>query len=201
MSAKDQSELPVQAFADAAEWERWLSTQPATSTGLWLKFAKKASGVPTVSKPDAIDAALCHGWIDGQLKPFDENYWLIRFTPRRPKGKWSAINCKRAEALIEEGRMRPAGLAKIERAKVDGRWAAAYESQSRITVPDDLQQALDENEGAKAFFGTLDSANRYSVLYRVHTATKPETRARTVEKLVAMLARGETFHPRKGKPT
>lgn len=198
--AKDQVELPVLAFADGAEWERWLASQPLPANGLWLKFAKKASGVPTVSKPDAIDAALCHGWIDGQLKPFDENYWLIRFTPRRPNSKWSAINCKRAEALIEAGRMRPAGLAEIERAEADGRWAMAYESQSNITVPADLQQALDGNETAKALFDALDGANRYAVLYRVHTAAKPETRARLIERLVAMLARGETIHPRRGKP-
>ncbi len=195
----DQPDLPVLAFADAAEWESWLAREPAASNGLWLKFAKKASGVPTVSKPEAIDAALCHGWIDGQLKPFDENFWLIRFTPRRPKGKWSAINCKRAEALIEEGRMRPAGLAEVERAKADGRWEMAYQSQGNITMPDDLQRALDDNESAKAFFGTLDSANRYSVLYRVHTAVKPETRARMIERLIAMLARGETIHPRRAK--
>ncbi|CAN7158163.1 YdeI/OmpD-associated family protein [Pararhizobium sp. LjRoot238] len=195
----NQTHLPVLAFASAAEWESWLDVQPATSNGLWLKFAKKASGVPSVSKQEAIDAALCHGWIDGQLKPFDENHWLIRFTPRRPKSKWSAINGKRAQTLIDEGRMCPAGLAEIEKAKADGRWAAAYEPQSKATVPDDLRRALDGNESAKAFFDTLDSANRYSVLYRVHTATKPEARARTIDKLVAMLARGETFHPRKGK--
>lgn len=195
----DQSELPVLAFADAAAWERWLSGQPPLAKGLWLKFAKKSSGVLTVSKPDAIDAALCHGWIDGQLKPFDDNYWLIRFTPRRPKSKWSAINCKRAEALIEAGRMRSSGLAEIERAKADGRWEVAYRSQSTITVPADLQQALDANEGAKRLFVALDSANRYAILYRVHTAMKPETRARIIEKLVAMLRRGETIHPRRGQ--
>jgi uncharacterized protein YdeI (YjbR/CyaY-like superfamily) len=198
--AENQGELPVLAFADAAEWESWLANPPLSANGLWLKFAKKASGVPTVSKPEAIDLALCHGWIDGQLKPFDGNYWLIRFTPRRPKGKWSAINCKRAEALIEAGRMRPAGLAEIERAKADGRWEVAYQSQSTITVPADLQQALDGNEDAKTLFGILDSANRYAVLYRIHTARKPETRARIIEKLVAMLGRGETIHPRRGKP-
>ena len=196
----DQTELPILAFSNAAEWESWLASQPLSANGLWVKFAKKASGMPTVSKPDAIDAALCHGWIDGQLKPFDDNYWLIRFTPRRPKSKWSAINCKRAEALIEAGRMCPAGLAEIGRAKADGRWDVAYQSQSTIIVPADLQQALDENEGAKTLFDALDSANRYAVLYRVHTARKPDTRARTIEKLVAMLGRGETIHPRRGKP-
>lgn len=195
----NQSDPPVLAFTTAAEWESWLASQPVTANGLWLKFAKKASGVPSVSKPEAIDVALCHGWIDGQLKPFDENYWLIRFTPRRARSKWSAINCKRAQALIEEGRMHPAGLAEIEKAKADGRWAAAYDSQGSATVPNDLQQALDENESAKNLFDTLDSANRYAVLYRVQTATKSETRERTIEKLVAMLARGETIHPRRGK--
>lgn len=197
--AGDQAELPVLAFANAAEWESWLASQPPLANGLWLKFAKKASGMPTVSKPDAIDLALCHGWIDGQLKPFDDNHWLIRFTPRRPKSKWSAINCRRAEALNATGRMRPAGLAEIERAKADGRWDLAYQSQSTITVPSDFQQALDENEAAKTLFEVLDSANRYAVLYRVHTAKKLETRARTIEKLVAMLGRGETIHPRRGK--
>lgn len=198
--AGDQAELPVLAFADAGEWESWLAGQPPLSNGLWLKFAKKASGVPTVSKPDAIDVALCHGWIDGQLKPFDDDYWLIRFTPRRPKSKWSAINCKRAEDLIAAGRMRPAGLAEIEKAKADGRWEVAYQSQSTITVPADLQQALDQNEAARTLFEVLDSANRYAVLYRVHTAKRPETRASMIEKLVAMLERGETIHPRRGKP-
>lgn len=198
--AGDQAELPVLAFADAGEWESWLASQPPLANGLWLKFAKKASGVPTVSKPDAIDVALCHGWIDGQLKPLDDDYWLIRFTPRRPKSKWSAINCKRAEALIAAGRMRPAGLAEIEKAKADGRWEVAYQSQSTITVPADLQQALDHNEAVRTLFEALDSANRYAVLYRVHTAKRPETRARMIEKLVAMLERGETIHPRRGKP-
>lgn len=195
--AKDQTPLPVLAFADAAEWENWLASQPLPANGLWIKFARKAAGVPTVSKPEAIDAALCHGWIDGQLKPFDGKHWLIRFTPRRAQSKWSAINCRRAEALIEAGLMRPAGLAEVERAKADGRWEMAYQSQSTITVPSDLQHALDENESAKTLFEVLDSANRYAVLYRIHTAKKPETRARMIEKLVAMLARGETIHPRR----
>ncbi len=199
MMAKDQTPLPVLAFAGAAEWESWLASQPPLANGLWLKFAKKASGMPTVSKPEAIDAALCHGWIDGQLKPFDDKHWLIRFTPRRAQSKWSAINCRRVEALIAAGRMRPAGFAEVERAKADGRWEMAYQSQSTITVPSDLQHALDENESAKTLFEVLDSANRYAVLYRVHNAKKPETRARTIEKLVAMLGRGETIHPRRGK--
>lgn len=196
---RDPAELPILAFADAAEWGNWLASQPASSDGIWLKFAKKASGVLTVSKPEAIDAALCHGWIDGQLKPFDENFWLIRFTPRRPRSRWSAINCKRAEELIQERWMQPAGLAEIDRAKADGRWDMAYDSQSNITVPADLQRALDDNEPAKTLFAALDRANRYAVLYRVHTAKKPETRARTIEKLVAMLGRRETIHPRRGK--
>lgn len=143
--------------------------------------------------------SLCHGWIDGQLKPFDDKHWLIRFTPRHAKSKWSAINCRRVEALIAAGLMRPAGLAEVERAKADGRWEMAYQSQSTITMPSDLQHALDANQSAKTLFEVLDSANRYAVLYRVHTAKKPETRARAIEKLVAMLARGETIHPRRGK--
>ena len=189
--------LPIRAFKSPSEWEHWLSTQPPSSKGVWLKLAKKQSGKASVSKQEAIAAALCHGWIDGQLQKFDEHYWLVRFTPRSPKSKWSKINQTTAQSLIENGRMRAAGLREIERAKADGRWQAAYASQSQAQVPEDLQLALNKNRKAGHFFTRLDSANRYAILYRVHEAKKPETRAARIQKYVEMLARGETIHPRK----
>jgi len=189
--------LPVLAFASSAEWERWLETQPTTSKGVWLKLAKAGSAIPSVSKQEAIDGALCHGWIDGQLDKFDANHWLIRFTPRRPKGKWSQANRERALALIELDRMRPAGMMAIEQAKRDGRWESAYAPQSKATVPEDLQAALDRNPHAKRQFDQLDSHNRYAILHRVQDAKKPETRARRIENYVAMLVRGETIYPTK----
>jgi uncharacterized protein YdeI (YjbR/CyaY-like superfamily) len=189
--------LPILAFASNAQWEAWLEAQPTTSEGVWLKLAKAASGIPSISKQEAIDGALCHGWIDGQLDKFDANHWLIRFTPRRPKGKWSQANRERALALIKLGRMQPAGMRAIEEAKHDGRWEAAYAPQSRATVPEDLQSALDRSPRAKRHFDQLDSRNRYAILYRVQDAKKPDTRAQRIEKYVAMLARGETIYPTK----
>jgi uncharacterized protein YdeI (YjbR/CyaY-like superfamily) len=194
---KTKAGLPARAFAARAEWEAWLETQPTSSKGVWLKFAKAASGIPSVSKQEAIDGALCHGWIDGQLDKFDTDHWLVRFTPRRPKGKWSRINRERALALIKLGRMRPAGMREIEQAKRDGRWEAAYAPQSNASVPDDLQSALDRNRAAKRRFDQLDSHNRYAILYRIHDAKKPEARAQRIEKYVTMLARGETIYPTK----
>ncbi len=178
----------------------WLTSQPAQSKGLWLKLAKKSSGIASVSKPEAIDTALCHGWIDGQLDSFDDNYWLIRFTPRQSTSKWSEKNRARALQLVELRRMQPAGLNEIERAKKDGRWAAAYAPQSTADVPDDLRAALAKNERAKSFFETLDSTNRYAILYRIHDAKKAETRAARIEKYVAMLIEGKTIYPQKAKP-
>jgi uncharacterized protein YdeI (YjbR/CyaY-like superfamily) len=189
--------LPILAFADAAALEAWLGGQPPDSPGMWLKLAKKGSGVAgvaSVSKAEAVDAALCHGWIDGQLDTYDERHWLIRFTPRRARSKWSQVNRERAEALIGEGRMRSAGLAQMEAAKADGRWGEAYAPQSRAEVPPDLQAALDASPEAAAFFATLKGANRYANLYRIGAAKKPETRARKIAEFAAMLARGETVH-------
>ena len=196
---RSASNLPIHAFPTASAWEKWLSRQPRSSPGVWLKLAKKNSKIPSVSKPEAIDAALCHGWIDGQLQPYDGQFWLIRFTPRSPRGKWSKINRTKAQQLIAQGRMHPTGHAEIERAKADGRWQAAYAPQSQATVPDDLQIALDKNPPAARFFATLSSANRYAILYRVHNSNKPETRAAKIEKFIAMLARGETVHPQNAK--
>jgi uncharacterized protein YdeI (YjbR/CyaY-like superfamily) len=189
--------LPVLAFASTAEWEAWLEAQPIISKGVWLKLAKAASGILSISKQEAIDGALCHGWIDGQLDKFDADYWLIRFTPRRPSGKWSQANRERALALVKLGRMQPAGMRAIEQARHDGRWEAAYAPQSKATVPEDLQSALDRNPRAKRHFDQLDRRNRYAILHRVQDAKKSETRVQRIEKYAAMLARGETIYPTK----
>ena len=190
-----EGDLPVIAFATREAWESWLSAQPADAKGLWLKLARKSSGIPTVSREDAVDTALCHGWIDGQLDAFDENHWLVRFTPRKPNSIWSEKNRARALELVKLGRMRPAGLREIERAKSDGRWDRAYASQRTAEVPEDLAVALARNPKASAFFATLNRVNRYAILHRTHTAKKPETRAARIAKFVAMLAKGETIYP------
>jgi uncharacterized protein YdeI (YjbR/CyaY-like superfamily) len=196
---KTKRDLPVVAFKSREAWHEWLVSQPPDSKGLWLKLAKKSSGIVTISKPEAIDTALCHGWIDGQINSHDDKYWLIRFTPRQSVSKWSERNRTRALQLIELGRMLPAGMKEIERAKKDGRWGAAYAPQSTVQVPDDLRAALAKNKKAGKFFETLDRANRYAILYRVHNAKKPETRTARIEKFVAMLAAGGTIHPPKSK--
>ena len=187
--------LPVLAFASQAAWREWLEAQHASSKGLWLKIAKKGSGADTVSYAEALDVALCYGWIDGQKDAFDARWWLQRFTPRGRRSKWSKINCAKATALIEAGRMRPAGLREVERAKADGRWEAAYDSPSNLTVPQDLADALEANPEAKAFFATLNRTNRYAILYRLHDAKRPGTRAQRIKKFVAMLGRGEALYP------
>ncbi|HYI81184.1 MAG TPA: YdeI/OmpD-associated family protein [Thermoleophilaceae bacterium] len=187
-------DLPVLPFPSPAEWESWLEQNHADAAGLWLKIAKKASGIETVTHAEALDVALCFGWIDGQRGRLDDQWFLQRFTPRRARSRWSQINRDKVEQLIADGKMRPAGLREIERAKADGRWDAAYASQSTIEVPDDLQQALDVNPAAKKFFATLSGSNRYAVLYRIHDAKRADTRTRRIEKFVAMLARGETIH-------
>jgi uncharacterized protein YdeI (YjbR/CyaY-like superfamily) len=191
----ERAELPVLSFPSRADWERWLDAEHAASDGLWLKIAKKDTGVETVSHAEALEAAICFGWIDGQRRALDDTYFLQRFTPRRARSKWSRINREKASELIERGAMRPAGLREVERAQADGRWDAAYEPQSTAAVPDDLQRALDENEAARDFFATLDSRNRYAILYRVGDARRPETRARRIETYVAMLAEGKTLYP------
>jgi uncharacterized protein YdeI (YjbR/CyaY-like superfamily) len=190
-------DLPVIAFKSQQDWDAWLTSQRTRSKGLWLKLAKKASGVASVSKQEAIDAALCHGWIDGQLDSFDEKYWLIRFTPRQSASKWSEKNRARALQLVEMGRVQPTGLKEIERARTDGRWNGAYASQSTAQVPDDLRAALEKNGKAKRFFETLDSRNRYAILYRIHNVKKAETRIARIEQFVTMLFEGKTLYPLK----
>jgi uncharacterized protein YdeI (YjbR/CyaY-like superfamily) len=191
----EKQDLPIIGFPSPAAFEKWLETEHDVSPGLWLKIAKKESGIPSVTYSEAVDVALCFGWIDGQKDKFDAEHWLQRFTPRKPRSKWSKVNCGRVEALVAAGRMRPAGLAQIEKAKADGRWEAAYDSQKTATVPDDLQAALDADPAAAEFFATLDSTNRYAILYRVGDAKKATTRAARIEKFVAMLRENKKIHP------
>jgi uncharacterized protein YdeI (YjbR/CyaY-like superfamily) len=184
-------DLPVLRFESPAAWETWLAKHHATSAGLWLEIAKKEAGVPSVSYAEALDVALCYGWIDGQKGAVDAHFWRQRFTPRTPRSRWSKINCAKVETLIAQGRMQPAGLRMVEAAKSDGRWEAAYDSPRTATMHEDLVRALDASPEAKAFYATLNSANRYLILYRVQDAKKPETRARRIAEFVAMLARNE----------
>jgi len=186
MTAKP--DLPIIPFASRDAWEAWLEEHHTTSDGLWLKIAKKGSGLESVSFAEALEVALSYGWIDSQADSFDEHYWLQRFTPRRPRSKWSKRNREKAMELIRRGVMKPSGLREVERAKADGRWDAAYEAQSTATVPDDLRRELEKNDKAREFFATLDSRNRYAILYRIQDAKRPETRARRIEKYVAMLS-------------
>jgi uncharacterized protein YdeI (YjbR/CyaY-like superfamily) len=186
--------LPILAFADARGFDLWLESQSPQASGLWLKIAKKGAPVRTVTRSEAIDAALCHGWIDGQLDAYDNHFWLIRFTPRKARSKWSELNRRRAAALLAEGRMRPAGVAQVEIAKSDGRWDVAYAPASAAEPPPDLVAALAANPKAAAFFATLKGANRYAVLYRIGALKTPEARARKIAQFVAMLERGETIH-------
>jgi uncharacterized protein YdeI (YjbR/CyaY-like superfamily) len=187
-------DLPISLFADPGELEAWLEENHDSSTGAWLKIAKKGTGKRSVTYAEALELALCFGWIDSQKRGFDEAYFLQRFTPRRPRGRWSKINREKAEALIAAERMRPAGLAEVEAARTDGRWEAAYEGQRTAKVPEDLQRELNTSPAAAEFFAGLDSANRYAVIYRLNDAKKPETRERRLRKFVAMLERGEKIH-------
>jgi uncharacterized protein YdeI (YjbR/CyaY-like superfamily) len=190
-----KQDLPIISFASREDWEEWLHAQHATARGLWLKLAKKGSGIDSVTYDEALQSALCYGWIDGQKRSFDERYWLQRFTPRGPRSKWSKTNRDKATELLAQDRMQPAGLEQVLKAQQDGRWDTAYEGQRTATVPDDLQRELDGNPEAKAFFATLDSANRYAILYRLQDAKKPETRARRLAKYIAMLSEHEKLHP------
>ena len=189
MSADDG--LPTIPFASAGEWEAWLDENHESAGGVWIKMAKKASGIESVRHDEAVDVALCFGWIDGQRVGLDDTHFLQRFTPRRPRSRWSRINVEKVERMTAEGRMRPAGLAEVERAQADGRWDAAYEGQRASMVPDDLRRELDVRPRAKEFFETSGSQNRYAIIYGLGDAKRPETRARRLERFVAMLERGE----------
>jgi uncharacterized protein YdeI (YjbR/CyaY-like superfamily) len=189
-----RDQLPIVRFSDSAAWNKWLEEHHAASPGVWLKIAKKASGISTVNHPEALEEALCYGWIDGQRAPHDESFFLQRFTPRRPRSKWSQVNRDKVTKLIAEGRMKPAGLAQIEAAKQDGRWEAAYAPQSSQAIPEDFQRALEQNPAAYEFFNTLRGTRRYSFLYRIQDAKRPETRARRISEFVTMLAEGRTHY-------
>ena len=186
--------LPVLAFSNAAAWARWLASHHASSSGVWVKMAKKGSEIPSIDYAVALREALIWGWIDGQKNRHDDQWWLQKFTPRGPRSSWSKINCAKAEALIAAGEMQAAGLAQVERAKADGRWQRAYDSPGSSKPPADFTRALRAIPRAARFFATIDAANRYAILYRIQTAKRPETRAARITKLVAMLARGEVIH-------
>ena len=188
-------DLPIVLFKEKKDWAKWLEANHATAAGIWVRIAKKGAQETSINYAEALEVALCYGWIDGLKKSFDEASWLQKFTPRGAKSLWSKINREKAEQLIAGGQMKAAGLAAIESARQDGRWDAAYDSQSKATVPDDFQAALERNKKAKAFFATLNRVNRYAILFRVQTATKPETRAKRIQKFVEMLERHETIHP------
>jgi uncharacterized protein YdeI (YjbR/CyaY-like superfamily) len=191
----DTDGLPILALSSRPAWEAWLSEQHATAAGAWLKLAKKGAPTPTLRYKEALLGAIAHGWIDGQKGGLDDAYWLQRFTPRKPGSRWSKQNCDRALALIERGEMRPAGQREVNAARADGRWDRAYHGQRTMGVPDDLRAALAANPRAEAFFSTLDSVNRYAVLYRIQDLKTPEARARRIERNVGMLVAGETLHP------
>ncbi|HKS23323.1 MAG TPA: YdeI/OmpD-associated family protein [Thermoanaerobaculia bacterium] len=188
------TDLPTLPFANQQKWADWLAKHHDKSTGVWLKLAKKNTGITSITYEEALDIALCYGWIDGQKGSFDDQYWLQKFTPRGPKSIWSKINTEKVERLITSGDMKPAGLRAIELAKQDGRWDAAYASQKSISVPEDFRSALDRNKKAKAFFATLNSANRYAILFRIHNAKKPETRAKKIQQLIEMLENHQKLH-------
>lgn len=187
--------IPTLPFETARGLELWLQQNHATSQGVWIKFAKKNSGLPSVTYEEAVDLALCFGWIDGQLKSLGPTHHIQRYTPRRPKSIWSKRNTVKVAKLLAEGRMQSAGVAQVEAAKKDGRWAKAYDSPTTMTVPPDFQAALKKNPRAKKFFGTIDATNRYALLYRLQTATSPKIRKARIEKFVTMLDEGKTIHP------
>jgi uncharacterized protein YdeI (YjbR/CyaY-like superfamily) len=187
------SELPIVEVADQDAWRDWLEANHASQDGVWLKFAKKGSGVGTVTYAEALEEALCFGWIDGQVRRHDERFYLQRFTPRRRRSKWSQINVEKAERLIADGRMHPAGTAQVEAAKGDGRWDAAYPAQSQAQVPEDLKRALEANPAANEFFATLTGSTRYAFLYRLHNVTDPGAREARIAMYVELLTERRTL--------
>lgn len=195
MFMKKADTLPIISFATQQDWEAWLKEHHADTRGMWLKIAKKDTGIPSLSYAEAVESALCYGWIDGQKASCDDQYWLQKFTPRSPKSRWSQVNCDKATALLASDRMQPAGRRQVEEAQADGRWEAAYASQSKISIPDDFQRELDDNQQAQEFFTTLNSVNRYAILFRIHTAKKPATRSARIQKFIEMLANQQKLFP------
>src|SRR5688572_19654840 len=191
---RKKDNLPILFFKTAKEWEKWIAKNFASSKGVWLRFYKKASGIPSVSYPEAVEVSLCYGWIDGQANKYDENSYLQRFTPRRPKSIWAKKNIERVTRLIAAGKMKPAGLKEIEAAKADGRWKMAYDSPETMEIPDDFLKALSKNPKAKKFFGTLNKTNIYSITGRLQTAKKPVTREKRMKSILEMLSKNQKFH-------
>ncbi len=195
MTTNNIADLPILLFIDQAAFEAWLKDHQSDEKGIWIKIAKKGSATTSIDYASGVESALCYGWIDSQALSFDQQYYLQKFSPRKPKSKWSKLNCDKAEALIAAGRMQPSGHHQVELAKSDGRWESAYDIQSQISIPEDLQRELDNNPKAKEFFYTLNSINRYAILHRLQDAKKPETRVTRINKFVAMLANHEKIYP------
>jgi uncharacterized protein YdeI (YjbR/CyaY-like superfamily) len=184
----------IAEFKSASQWDKWLAKNHSKSHGIWIRFFRKASGVSSINTSDALDGALCYGWITGQARPYDERSWLGRFVPRRPKSIWSKVNTKRAEKLIGQGRMKSAGLKQVEEAKRDGRWDRAYSPPSTAKLPEDFIKALQKNKEAEAFFKTLNRANIYSVVFRLENAKNEELRRMRIRQMIMMFEKGEKFH-------
>ena len=190
----EKDNLPILVFKTAKEWEKWVAKNYASSKGVWLRFYKKASGIPSVTYPEAVEVSLCYGWIDGQVIKYDENSYLQRFTPRRPKSIWAKKNIERVTSLIASGKMKPSGLKEIEAAKADGRWEMAYDSPASMEIPNDFLKELSKNPKAKKFFGTLNKTNLYSITWRLQTAKKQETREKRMKAIIEMLSKKQKFH-------
>jgi len=194
MKKPDKNELPIIPFESPLQWEQWLEVNHTDENGIWLKFFKKGSSVPSVTYEQALDEALCYGWIDGQKKTFDEQSYLIKFTPRRAKSIWSKKNIEHVARLYKQGKMKSRGINEAERAKADGRWEQAYDSPSNMKIPDDFLQQLTKNKKAKAFFDTLNKTNTYAIMWRLQTAKKPETREKRMKEILEMLSQGKKIH-------
>lgn len=192
---KAQPEQPLLLFETTSGWETWLQKNHENSSGVQLQIAKKGSGYTSVTYAEALDVALCYGWIDGQKLPMDDKFFIQKFTPRRAKSVWSKVNTEKAEQLIKQGKMQSAGMKQIEVAKADGRWEAAYASQKNMEIPEDFQAELDNNSEAKAFFDTLNKTNRFAIYFRITTAKKHETRRARIEKFIEMLTKHEKIYP------
>ena len=195
MTMSDKPDYLTIQLESQEQWEGWLADNHASSDGVWLQFFKKGSGKKSITYAEAVEEALCYGWIDGQSKSYNDESWLQKFTPRRARSVWSKVNRERVERLIDAGKMKPAGLAQIEAAKLDGRWERAYDAPSTSAVPEDFLHELAKDEKAKAFFETLNKSNIYAITYRLQTAKKPETREKRMKAILDMLAKGEKFHP------
>lgn len=194
MKKEKPNELPILPFTSGKAFEDWMALNHTNPDGIWLRLFKKDSGKETVTYNEALDVALCYGWIDGQLKKYDEESWLRKFTPRRNGSKWSKRNTEHAERLMKQGRMKPTGLAEVESAKADGRWKQAYGAQSNMTIPDDFMEALSVDPTSLAFFHSLNKANLYAIAYRLSTAKRPETRKKRMQQILGMMAKGKKFH-------